>query len=70
MLSQLYRPDGTKSAGGASDAGRAGRYAPVVAQNGPSRDVKLTFAQLRRRRAAWCYVALTRTAALSWYAQR
>lgn len=36
--------------------GVQGADAPVVAQNGPS---------LRRRRAAWCYVALTRTAALS-----
>ncbi len=37
---------GTKSAGGASDAGVQGADAPVVAQNGPSRDVKLTFAQI------------------------
>lgn len=45
--------------------GVQGADAPVVAQNGPSRDVKLTLRKLRRRRAAWCYVALTRTAALS-----
>lgn len=45
--------------------GVQGADAPIVAQNGPSRDVKLTFAQIAPRRAAWCYVALTRTAALS-----
>lgn len=36
---------GAKSPGGAS-AGVQGADAPVVAQNGPSRDVKLTFAQI------------------------
>ncbi|XPE67237.1 hypothetical protein ACNKHR_14190 [Shigella flexneri] len=45
--------------------GVQGADAPVVAQNGPSRDVKLTFARSHCRRAAWCCVALTRTAALS-----